>query len=897
MKIIDKRLIETANFIDGKFSETHAQNRAEMSTEILPHLRHFCEAFMYKVYDEENSVDLYQTQENLTLVRKYFKAHHYDIYKLHCLLDKSVGHIDFGPMQSEAIMLKYIPKLIELKVFLYQNYNIKLLDNITKYPLDLDNSLSLFYEKILAALCDAKCVTQVFTRNQYFVRKRSMKYINGYVFYEYVFDVSDDKANKYNTFVCYSFKNIKFDYDVKLVLDTKQIKFLNTTIPIKIIYDYEYSIRPCTFQNLLHLINGDPVKFQRDKEYAALMNIIKNSGMSLVDIICGEQETTLTTNGYYAKFIKFVRDFIKQNQLGSNTVRFLLCEMRNSVINTQKYKPKGNYCTNDKFNNLKIRLGTKAFDVMPFAFSPKGAKPSLHTLFELYDAEDRRDEILYNYIANYINQNNSLFVKPEDIGYSKERFIELKDKFNQKLLLNNSYYSENQIVEINGYYTIGAYYNETKEVINRAFELCHKVNQQVDNNYADNDMLSDEQRKILTNAFVDSSIALVTGAAGTGKTTLIKEFVKNNDDKRILCLTTTNTANNNLKLDDCNNVKYLNIAQFESYERRVPYDIIIVDEATFVSTEAIGSILKEYEDSNFLFVGDPEQIESIEFGNWFVLLLNLLNREKVVHTLNTEYRTNDQAIVKIWDAVREGKREDILELLSAFEMSERLVEQTENIFKLSEGEVVLCLNYDGLYGINNINRYMQASNPNVAYEYQQNLYKVGDPVIFITNDYSLYGIYNNLKGKIVDIEDDEENITFKIELFKDFNTFLLSDEVQIVRDGSQCYAIVKKMKYYNEKYDTDMNSRTKLPFQISYAMSIHKAQGLEFDSVKIIITKESDELITKNIFYTAVTRAKRKLKIYWEAEVADFVLKQIENEIKSNHIDLSILKQQFKNEK
>ncbi len=64
--------------------------------------------------------------------------------------------------------------------------------------------------------------------------------------------------------------------------------------------------------------------------------------------------------------------------------------------------------------------------------------------------------------------------------------------------------------------------------------------------------------------------------------------------------------------------------------------------------------------------------------------------------------------------------------------------------------------------------------------------------------------------------------------------------------------IVGKMKYYNDEYDTDMDTRTKLPFQISYAMSIHKAQGLEFDSVKVVITKESDEQITKNIFYTAV---------------------------------------------
>ena len=53
MKIIDKRLKETADIIDSKFLTVREQNRAEVSTDILPHIRHFCEAFMYKVYDEE----------------------------------------------------------------------------------------------------------------------------------------------------------------------------------------------------------------------------------------------------------------------------------------------------------------------------------------------------------------------------------------------------------------------------------------------------------------------------------------------------------------------------------------------------------------------------------------------------------------------------------------------------------------------------------------------------------------------------------------------------------------------------------------------------------------------------------------------------------------------------
>ena len=208
---------------------------------------------------------------------------------------------------------------------------------------------------------------------------------------------------------------------------------------------------------------------------------------------------------------------------------------------------------------------------------------------------------------------------------------------------------------------------------------------------------------------------------------------------------------------------------------------------------------------------------------------------------------------------------------------------------------MLCLNYDGLYGINNINRYLQATNSHTAYEYQQNLYKVDDPVVFITNDYSANGIYNNLGGKIVEIKNDTESITFKIKLFDTLNYVgKLSSEIEIVEEDSEFYAVVNKMKYYNDKYDTDMDIRTKLPFQISYAMSIHKAQGLEFDSVKIVITKETDEQITKNIFYTAVTRAKKKLKIYWQPEVANYVLGNIENCNDSKAVDLSILSEQLK---
>jgi len=894
MKIIDKRLRETADIIDRKFSKVNEENRGEVSTDILSHLRNFCEAYMYKVYDEENAADLYQTQDNLVKVRKYIKDKYYDVGKFHDLLDASVGHMDYGPMQSEALTLKYIPQLIRLKTFLQKEYGISVFGNIDKYPLDLDKSLISFYEKILYVLLNSKPELVQMTRNQYFVKKRSMKYMNWYIFYEYVFDVSDDKANKFNTFVCYSFKNIRFDYDLKLQLAKKQITYLNTKIFINVIYDYEYSIRPCAFQNLLYLINYDNAKCKRDKEYSALMKIIKDKRKSLVDLVDGEIDIKLTFDGYYAKFLKYVKNFMNSNRLGKNIIRFLLLDMRNCTIKAQTYRPHGNMALyNDAFDGLRIRLASKAFELMPFAFSPKGVRPSLYTLFELYNGKNSADEILYHNLLIYINQNNTLFVKPCNIGYSDEKFIELKDRFNKKLLDINPYYRDHKIIEKGGYYTIESYYCSTENVILSAKGLSKTENIQVNSDYSENNILSEIQKDILRRSLVKSSIALVTGAAGTGKTTVIKEFIKNNADKRILCLTTTNTANNNLKIKDfAGNMTYKNISQFEQEREHDFYDIIIVDEASFVSTESIERIIRIYRKSAFIFVGDPEQIESIEFGNWFDLLLNLLKKENVVFALDVEHRTKVDALCKVWNAVRQGKRKNILELLSAFEMMEKI---NDEIFKVQDNEVVLCLNYDGLYGINNINRYLQATNSHTAYEYQQNLYKVDDPVVFITNDYSANGIYNNLGGKIVEIKNDTESITFKIKLFDTLNYVgKLSSEIEIVEEDSEFYAVVNKMKYYNDKYDTDMDIRTKLPFQISYAMSIHKAQGLEFDSVKIVITKETDEQITKNIFYTAVTRAKKKLKIYWQPEVANYVLGNIENCNDSKAVDLSILSEQLK---
>ena len=91
--------------------------------------------------------------------------------------------------------------------------------------------------------------------------------------------------------------------------------------------------------------------------------------------------------------------------------------------------------------------------------------------------------------------------------------------------------------------------------------------------------------------------------------------------------------------------------------------------------------------------------------------------------------------------------------------------------------------------------------------------------------------------------------------------------------------------------DEDRGRDDIVPFKVAYAVSIHKAQGLEFESVKIIITDEVGERISHNIFYTAITRAKKNLKIYWFAVTEKKVLENMH--FMFNQEDATILKRKF----
>ena len=92
----------------------------------------------------------------------------------------------------------------------------------------------------------------------------------------------------------------------------------------------------------------------------------------------------------------------------------------------------------------------------------------------------------------------------------------------------------------------------------------------------------------------------------------------------------------------------------------------------------------------------------------------------------------------------------------------------------------------------------------------------------------------------------------------------------------------------DEEYEV-ARMKSIIPFQLAYAVSIHKAQGLEYNSVKIVIPQSNSERITHGVFYTAITRTKQKLKIYWSPETMTDIIAGF-NEEQRSRISLDIIK-------
>lgn len=173
-----------------------------------------------------------------------------------------------------------------------------------------------------------------------------------------------------------------------------------------------------------------------------------------------------------------------------------------------------------------------------------------------------------------------------------------------------------------------------------------------------------------------------------------------------------------------------------------------------------------------------------------------------------------------------------------------------------------------------------------------------EEALILFNDTDRFSLlYNNLKGRIVQIELFDSRIRFTV----DVEIPLTEQDCQ--NDGIEFIDIiddVTRIRFdvldFEEEMADEDRKKAIVPFQLAYAVSIHKAQGLEYRSVKVVIPSSNAEKITHGIFYTAITRAKEKLKIYWSSETMQEVVAGFSVDT-SKQKSLAIIKEKLKQDK
>ena len=763
--------------------------------------------------------------------------------------------------------------------------------------LNTDTELSGYYEKIAERIESPSALSYPVTYNdRYYVQKVKPFFVNQKIYYEVTFTAANTNASKFDRVIAFTQHEIVDNYAVKFSIHNDMIRILDKDMSILVIDGYEVSIRPCEWDNLSEIFGPRVKHSTNSNEYRELMRYLSVVRMSLTELVSSDQDyydsikRQITTRAQSVKIYEMLdqcRNIIVANKPGANVLRYLLHKMNNRVI---KWQYCGEQCGG--LSGLYLNYGCIPFDRMPYCTSLRQHNPKIYDLFDSIPVSGHEHELFARYIKNNTEIEGHLFTPKAEIeGF--EDIGSLIRKYNSSLYYKHT---GRRIEEYKDHLYIKSYVEDSTEIIKKLQELASSGVSQytvsVDSWISRESYIIDDgsKKEALRKMFANSHVALIYGSAGTGKSTLIKHISNFWADKDKIYLANTHPAVDNMRRKvTAGNSVYNTIAKFLSKRNNnTDCDVLFIDECSTVSNDDMRRVLEKANFKLLVLVGDIYQIESIYFGNWFSIAQKFVP-ETSIFELTHPYRTTNNNLLTVWDRVR--KLDDaILEPLVKNGYVARL---DESIFEHSEDdEIILCLNYDGLYGINNINRFLQNSNPNESVVWGINTYKVGDPILF--NESNIFSplIHNNSKGRIVGIIPEEQQIRFNIELEESINEIdAWGYDFELIGESEAGKSIISFVvnKYRSTDEDDEDNDSTVVPFQVAYAVSIHKAQGLEYDSVKIVITNETEERITHNIFYTAITRAKNKLMIYWSPETEQSVLGRLE--VKNSQKDAHLLSQ------
>ena len=624
----DQYIINCDIYICSCIDQLKADHRGLLSQSILGHLRNFVEHVSAKIYLAAGGVPAATEYETLRKANSYvMKCGNLNfIAKFHDLLQISASHYTFDPESSERLMLKYYEYLLRIKQYMKGRFGMELLHNLYLFPLNLDPAFKIYHEAIAYRIENQDLKNAVTHTGKFYIYKTKPIFVNDSIYYEVSFSRANEHASKFERLIAFTKYEITSTYAVDLRLVSTGISVFGVKMPISIIIDWEVAIRACELKNFAKILNIS-LPPNKNKEYTNLMAFIKQSGTSLPKLL------TLPFDEF-TQFIEYVKDGAAVHNLsamltecrsriekaGGNVLLYLLYRLNNKIIKKQYHS---DAC--DLLSELYLNIKCVPFDRMPYKFSLVRHNPSIDDILASIPIEGHKHELLARHITVNTEHNGILYTSQEElIAYGDMQ--PLVDAYNANLYYKHKLENNNLQLECwNGYYYIQKYEDNVMKILQRLKELSskgifsytHTVNSWLSKPGVAVD--SDEKRKALKELFSNSRVALVYGAAGTGKSTFINYISRIFGDKNKIYLANTNPAVENLRRKvDSYDGTFMTIAKFLAGKSiKQEWDLLFIDECSTVSNQDMNDILKQGQFKLLILVGDMYQIESILFGNWF----------------------------------------------------------------------------------------------------------------------------------------------------------------------------------------------------------------------------------------------------------------------------------------
>ncbi len=389
---------------------------------------------------------------------------------------------------------------------------------------------------------------------------------------------------------------------------------------------------------------------------------------------------------------------------------------------------------------------------------------------------------------------------------------------------------------------------------------------------------------------IENGMVVITGGPGTGKTTIINAIIRIFQEEGLKVSLAAPTGRAAKRMTEATGMEAKTIHRLLEYsymdeemvfgrdeDSPLETDLLIVDEASMVDILLMNSLLKAVvPGTRLILVGDVDQLPSVGAGNVLRDIINsqavkvvkldeIFRQAKESHIVVNAHRINkgEYPILnkgKDFFFIKEQDPNKIVNIILDL-CKERLpsyygvdpVKDIQVLTPMKKGEV----------GLNSLNRHLQeVLNPKSPHkkerQIREEIFRVGDKVMQIKNNYSIEweviedglvvergeGVFNGDLGTIMDI--DEESGSLKV----------LFDEG-------------KEVEYTFDQLDE---------LKLSYAITIHKSQGSEFPIVVMPIYSGPQMLLTRNLLYTAITRAKKLVVLVGEEKYLMMM-------IKNNRID------------